>query len=110
MELIEEISRGMPVEELRSKLTEKPEVKSGSREEKTHRVQSHKGGISDDLVQIQAFIRWEKAGKPNYPPEKQLVMFLSMHLKNLFLLHHLLSVKGDKKNSISMKCIYIHFL
>ncbi|XP_074581889.1 alpha-glucan water dikinase, chloroplastic-like isoform X2 [Curcuma longa] len=75
MELIEEISRGMPVEELRSKLTEKPEVKSGSREEKTHRVQSHKGGISDDLVQIQAFIRWEKAGKPNYPPEKQLMEF-----------------------------------
>lgn len=29
--------------------------------------------IPDELVQIQAFIRWEKAGKPNYSPEEQLV-------------------------------------
>lgn len=100
MELLEEISRGISVEELRSKLTEKTEVKPASREEKTHRAQSHNGGISDDLVQVQAFIRWEKAGKPNYPPEKQLVMFLSMHLKNLFLLFHLLSMKGNKKTQL----------
>ncbi|XP_042408613.1 alpha-glucan water dikinase, chloroplastic-like isoform X1 [Zingiber officinale] len=75
MELLQEISRGMSIEELRSKLTKKTEVKPASREEKTHRVESHEGGISDDLVQVQAFIRWEKAGKPNYPPEKQLMEF-----------------------------------
>jgi alpha-glucan,water dikinase len=31
--------------------------------------------IPDDLVQIQAYIRWEKAGKPNYSPDQQLVNF-----------------------------------
>lgn len=30
--------------------------------------------VPEDLVQVQAYIRWEKAGKPNYPPEKQLVI------------------------------------
>lgn len=32
-----------------------------------------KSNIPVDLVQIQAYIRWEKAGKPNYSPEQQLV-------------------------------------
>lgn len=31
--------------------------------------------IPDDLVQIQAYVRWEKAGKPNYSPEQQQVYF-----------------------------------
>jgi alpha-glucan,water dikinase len=31
--------------------------------------------IPDDLVQIQAYIRWEKAGKPTYSPDQELVNF-----------------------------------
>ncbi|KAK1373707.1 hypothetical protein POM88_029900 [Heracleum sosnowskyi] len=31
--------------------------------------------LPDDLVQIQAYIRWEKAGKPNYSPDQQLLEF-----------------------------------
>lgn len=67
-ELFEEVARGTSVQDLRAKLTKKTkaaEVKEPSvSETKT---------IPDELVQIQAFIRWEKAGKPNYSQEQQLV-------------------------------------
>ncbi|XP_010248573.1 PREDICTED: alpha-glucan water dikinase, chloroplastic isoform X2 [Nelumbo nucifera] len=67
IELMEEIAKGVSVEELRAKLTKKDESKA-----KEPTVLESKRKIPDDLVQIQAYIRWEKAGKPNYPPDKQI--------------------------------------
>ncbi|KAL2957188.1 hypothetical protein AAZX31_18G130800 [Glycine max] len=69
-ELLEEVARGTSVRDLHARLTKKTkaaEVKEPSvSETKT---------IPDELVQIQAFIRWEKAGKPNYSREQQLMEF-----------------------------------
>ncbi|WVZ24310.1 hypothetical protein V8G54_002854 [Vigna mungo] len=69
-ELLEEVSRGTSVQDLRARLTKNTkaaEVKEPSvSETKT---------IPDELVQIQAYIRWEKAGKPNYSQEQQLIEF-----------------------------------
>ncbi|XP_019166630.1 PREDICTED: alpha-glucan water dikinase, chloroplastic-like [Ipomoea nil] len=70
-ELLEEITRGASVEEIRARLTKKNDTTE-------HKEQHHreaKSDIPDDLVQIQSYIRWEKAGKPSYPPEKQLKEF-----------------------------------
>ncbi|XP_072983787.1 alpha-glucan water dikinase, chloroplastic isoform X1 [Typha latifolia] len=69
-ELLEEINRGASVEQLRARLTKKPEAKESRTKSAT--VESE---IPEDLVQVQAYVRWEKAGKPNYPPEKQLIEF-----------------------------------
>ncbi|XP_052731324.1 alpha-glucan water dikinase, chloroplastic isoform X3 [Vigna angularis] len=69
-ELLEEVSRGTSVQDLRARLTKNTkaaEVKEPSvSETKT---------IPDEFVQIQAYIRWEKAGKPNYSQEQQLMEF-----------------------------------
>ncbi|KAL6604777.1 hypothetical protein ACP70R_042721 [Stipagrostis hirtigluma subsp. patula] len=70
-ELIEELNRGISLEKLRSRLTKAPE----SSESVSPASQSTVAKVPEDLVQVHAYIRWEKAGKPNYPPEKQLVEF-----------------------------------
>ncbi|KAJ8494187.1 hypothetical protein OPV22_015908 [Ensete ventricosum] len=70
-ELLEELSRGTSVDELRSRLTKN----TNAGVDKSVKVETIKSGIPDDLVQVQAYIRWEKAGKPYYPPEKQLMEF-----------------------------------
>ncbi|CAN6164009.1 unnamed protein product [Urochloa humidicola] len=73
-ELIEELNRGVSLEKLRAKLTKAPEApESGESDSPASQISVDK--IPEDLVQVQAYIRWEKAGKPNYPPEKQLVEF-----------------------------------
>lgn len=85
-ELLEEVARGTSVQDLRARLTNKDktstaEVKEPSEaknrpsvsETKTKHSVSETKTIPDEVVQIQAFIRWEKAGKPNYSPEQQLV-------------------------------------
>ncbi|KAJ7953577.1 alpha-glucan water dikinase, chloroplastic [Quillaja saponaria] len=69
-ELLEEISRGASIQDLRAKLTKK----SNATEVKESSVSQTKR-IPDDLVQTQAYIRWEKAGKPNYSPDQQLKEF-----------------------------------
>ncbi|KAL0927957.1 hypothetical protein M5K25_002185 [Dendrobium thyrsiflorum] len=66
-ELLQEIKRGISVEELRATLSKRPET---VKEKVTSEV-----GIPNDLVQVQAYIRWEKAGKPSYSPERQLLEF-----------------------------------
>ncbi|XP_051122172.1 alpha-glucan water dikinase, chloroplastic isoform X2 [Andrographis paniculata] len=71
MELLEELENGKTVEDIRTKLTSKGDT-SESKEQVTSDTKS---SIPDDLVQIQSYIRWEKAGKPNYSPEKQLDEF-----------------------------------
>ncbi|XP_009631505.1 alpha-glucan water dikinase, chloroplastic isoform X1 [Nicotiana tomentosiformis] len=67
-ELQEEIARGASIQDIRARLT-KTNDKGKSKEEP---LPVTKSDIPDDLAQIQAYIRWEKAGKPNYPPEKQI--------------------------------------
>jgi alpha-glucan, water dikinase len=57
--------------QLRSKLTKKPEKDEVLIEE----YKATSSEVPKELVQVQAYIRWEKAGKPNYPPEKQTVAF-----------------------------------
>ncbi|KDP26632.1 hypothetical protein JCGZ_17790 [Jatropha curcas] len=64
VELLEEVARGISVEDLRARLTNKND-RNEIKEPLT------KSKIPDDLVQIQSYIRWEKAGKPNYSPEQQ---------------------------------------
>ncbi|KAK4429801.1 Alpha-glucan water dikinase, chloroplastic [Sesamum alatum] len=71
MELLEEIARGTSIKDLRTRLTSKPDAS----ERTEHRVSETKSNIPDDLVQIQAYVRWEKAGKPNYSREQQLKEF-----------------------------------
>ncbi|KAK4485750.1 hypothetical protein RD792_008396 [Penstemon davidsonii] len=70
-ELLEEIAKGISIQDLRTKLTSK----NDKNERKEQLVSGTKSNIPDDLVQIQSFIRWEKAGKPNYSPEQQLKEF-----------------------------------
>eukprot|EP00262_Sarcandra_glabra_P002082 TRINITY_DN1233_c0_g1_i1.p1 TRINITY_DN1233_c0_g1~~TRINITY_DN1233_c0_g1_i1.p1 ORF type:complete len:1466 (+),score=298.47 TRINITY_DN1233_c0_g1_i1:171-4568(+) len=66
-ELLEAIARGTSIEELRAKLT--------GDNNNTKEPDINVSKIPNDLVQIQAYIRWEKAGKPNYSNEQQLVEF-----------------------------------
>ncbi|MED6193595.1 hypothetical protein PIB30_021071 [Stylosanthes scabra] len=76
-ELQEEVASGTSVQDLRARLTKKTdstEVKEPSVSE-TKPSGSETKTIPDELVQIQAYIRWEKAGKPNYSPEQQLLEF-----------------------------------
>ncbi|TVU11220.1 hypothetical protein EJB05_44793, partial [Eragrostis curvula] len=68
---LEETQIGVSLEKLRAKLTKAPE----SSESDSPASQSTVAKVPEELVQVQAYIRWEKAGKPNYPPEKQLIEF-----------------------------------
>lgn len=74
-ELLEEMGRGTSIKELRVKLTKKPDAE----EDSMKRSPSTEGEIPNDLVQVQAYIRWEKAGKPNYSPEEQIVMLYTTY-------------------------------
>jgi hypothetical protein len=69
-ELIDELNRGVSLEKLRAKLTKEP----GSSNSDSPAPQRTEDELPLDLVQVQAYIRWEKVGKPNYSPEKQQVM------------------------------------
>lgn len=39
----------------------------------TERNVDHNVSVPEDLVQIQAYLRWERNGKQNYSPEKEKV-------------------------------------
>uniref|UniRef100_A0A0D3GH18 J domain-containing protein n=1 Tax=Oryza barthii TaxID=65489 RepID=A0A0D3GH18_9ORYZ len=71
-ELIEELNKGVSLEKLRAKLTKTPEATDSNAPGSESTVTTK---VPEELVQVQAYIRWEKAGKPNYAPEKQLVEF-----------------------------------
>ncbi|KZV25491.1 alpha-glucan water dikinase, chloroplastic [Dorcoceras hygrometricum] len=71
LELLEEIARGSSIQDLRTKLKSKDDTS----ENKEKKFSGTKSNIPDELVQIQAYVRWEKAGKPNYSPEQQLKEF-----------------------------------
>lgn len=66
--------------QLRAKLTKKPEKDEVFTKESKVTLSE----IPKDLVPVQAYIRWEKAGKPNYSPEKQAVVFSTI-LQNLII-------------------------
>ncbi|CAK9158146.1 unnamed protein product [Ilex paraguariensis] len=70
-ELLEEVARGTSIQDLRARLTKKNNA-SDAREPLLSQTNSK---IPDDLVQIQSYIRWEKAGKPNYSQDQQLREF-----------------------------------
>ncbi|KAK2977472.1 hypothetical protein RJ640_016100 [Escallonia rubra] len=70
-DLLEEISRGMSMQDLRAKLTKKADTSKSK--EPIHSEKKSK--VPDDLVQVQAYLRWEKAGKPNYSKDQQLREF-----------------------------------
>ncbi|KVI05666.1 ATP-grasp fold, subdomain 1 [Cynara cardunculus var. scolymus] len=73
-ELYEEIARGSSIEDIRARLTKK----DGTTSEQTGVLDpssTRKSDIPDDLAQIQAYIRWEKAGKPNFSADQQLIEF-----------------------------------
>ncbi|KAM3209728.1 hypothetical protein ACQJBY_064038 [Aegilops geniculata] len=70
-ELIEELNRGVPLKKLRARLTKTPESSGSDAPASQTTITS----VPEELVQVQAYLRWEKAGKPNYSPEKQLVEF-----------------------------------
>lgn len=72
MELMQEVERGTSIEEIRARLTKG----SHQGEAKEQPVATSSGSkIPDELVQIQAYIRWEKAGKPNYSPDEEIREF-----------------------------------
>ena len=70
---MEKVARGTSIEDLRATLTNK----NDTREIKEPSVSQIENNLPDDLVQKQAYVRWEKAGKPNFSPEQQQVNFLS---------------------------------
>ncbi|KAJ9554557.1 hypothetical protein OSB04_018602 [Centaurea solstitialis] len=73
-ELYDEIARGSSIEDLRARLTKK----DGTGSEQTgvsEPSSTRKSDIPDDLAQLQAYIRWEKAGKPNFSADQQLIEF-----------------------------------
>ncbi|WOH16560.1 hypothetical protein DCAR_0936116 [Daucus carota subsp. sativus] len=70
-ELLVEVSRGTPIQDIRARLTNKSNVN----ESKGPLLSEKISQVPDDLVQTQAYIRWEKAGKPNFSPDQQLKEF-----------------------------------
>ncbi|GAB2280495.1 hypothetical protein Dimus_015122 [Dionaea muscipula] len=104
-ELLEEVVRGVSVEELRRRLRKGNE----HREVKEQKLSLSGSGVPDELVQIQAYIRWEKAGKPIYSPDKQLREFeearkeLQMELDKGTSLDEirLKIIKGDIQTKVS---------
>ncbi|KAK4758856.1 hypothetical protein SAY87_020157 [Trapa incisa] len=78
LELLEEIAKGTSIEKIQTRLTRKADAgktKADASKSKELSISEIKNMIPDDLVQIQAYIRWEKAGKPNYSSELQLREF-----------------------------------
>lgn len=79
-ELLEEITRGTSIEDLRAKLLNKNDKNQIQKPPISETISK----IPDDLVQTQAYIRWEAAGKPNYSPDEQLV---NLHINKSYHLN-----------------------
>ncbi|KAL5552841.1 hypothetical protein UlMin_040242 [Ulmus minor] len=85
-ELLEEVARGTSIREIRARLMKKndgddtkepspSDIKEPSPSVIKEPSHTDSKKIPEDLVQTQAYIRWEKAGKPNYSPDQQLREF-----------------------------------
>ncbi|KAL9253204.1 Alpha-glucan water dikinase, chloroplastic-like protein [Drosera capensis] len=106
-ELLEEVAKGISVEEIQRRLT-----KGNDQGKANEKPQSLSGStIPDELVQIQAYVRWEKAGKPSYSPDKQLREFeearkeLQVELDKGSSLDEISQkiIKGDIQTKVSMQ-------
>lgn len=78
---MQELARGATLRDLRARLT-----KENDGNETMELSTPKENTIPDELVQIQAFIRWEKAGKPNYSAEEQLVTSNTLSAINAYKL------------------------
>ncbi|KAG9449919.1 hypothetical protein H6P81_009884 [Aristolochia fimbriata] len=90
-ELLEEVARGASIQEIRIRLTKG----DGKPQERAPTVEIT---IPDELVQIQAYIRWEKAGKPNYSPDQQQREFEEARKELQLELDQGLSIDEIRKN------------
>lgn len=91
-ELQMEIARGVSIAALKARLLggevkETEVVEKGTGEVgESSQVQENTAStkeaskLPEDLIGIQAYVRWEKAGKPNFSPVQQLVIFCSQCL------------------------------
>ncbi|XP_043699404.1 alpha-glucan water dikinase, chloroplastic-like isoform X2 [Telopea speciosissima] len=70
---LEEIASAVPIGEVeqQAKLTKSDD---NSKAEEFY-VLENMSMIPDDLVQVQAYIRWKRVGRPNYSPDQQLKEF-----------------------------------
>ncbi|XP_022151917.1 alpha-glucan water dikinase, chloroplastic [Momordica charantia] len=69
-ELLQELARGATIQDLRTRLT-----KENDGNETVELSTPKENTIPNDLIQVQAYIRWEKAGKPSYNAEQELREF-----------------------------------
>ncbi|KAI8528222.1 hypothetical protein RHMOL_Rhmol12G0133800 [Rhododendron molle] len=92
-ELMEEVARGTSIQDLQLRLTNK----NNTSESKERLLSETKSQITEDLVQIQAYIRWEKAGKPNYSPDQQLKEFEEARKELQIELDNGTSIDGIRK-------------
>lgn len=74
-ELQEEIARGVSLEALQAKLLRDKVSDEHSNVSEISKPSISGEDIPDDLVQVQSFVRWEKAGKPTLTTEEQLKEF-----------------------------------
>ncbi|KAG5522132.1 hypothetical protein RHGRI_034352 [Rhododendron griersonianum] len=95
-ELMEEVARGTSIQDLRLRLTNK----NNTSESKERLLSETKSQITADLVQIQAYIRWEKAGKPNYSSDQQLKEFEEARKELQIELDNGTSIDGIRKKII----------
>lgn len=70
-ELQEEVAKGVSLETLQARLLQSGDAAMDGTEDSS----SSNLEIPDDLIQVQSYVRWEKAGKPNFTAEEQLKEF-----------------------------------
>eukprot|EP00250_Pteridium_aquilinum_P019663 c24519_g4_i1 orf=33-4475(-) len=70
-ELQEEVAKGVSIDALRAKLLKNEKGATDG----TASASSSDVEIPDDLIQVQSYVRWERAGKPNFTAEQQLKEF-----------------------------------
>nr|AIR93787.1 glucan water dikinase [Kalanchoe fedtschenkoi] len=95
-ELLEEVARGVSIQDLRFKLTKK----NGEQKPEESNPFRSSINIPDDLVQTQAYIRWEKAGKPDYSADQELKEFEEARRELLMELDNGISIDELRKKII----------
>jgi alpha-glucan,water dikinase len=74
--LQEEVANGTSLDALKARLL-KGEGSGSSNGTAADDASVSSPELPDELIQVQSFVRWEKAGKPNYTAEEQLVILLT---------------------------------
>ncbi|KAL2903324.1 Alpha-glucan water dikinase chloroplastic [Bienertia sinuspersici] len=72
-ELLGEVAKGASIQEIQARLRKGDNLSEVKEQAplKAETFSKSESKIPEDLVQIQAYIRWERAGKPNYSPDEQ---------------------------------------